>query len=215
MSVQAQPIISTSGSSLTVGELFESLIDRLAGTEPVEDLYSAIRITTDFLAHRLFLNGSQLLRQELTLSFPEGVNTAILPSGILGTIEPPFILHVEGTPGGDNLTPLPHGGRACYAGRTGKPERYEIVRNVLRLFPTPDQAYTVTFEASITPDHPTAPSDVLPFDSIFDYVYREMVILVMLQGGGAVLQADGFLKLTLDALDRNRTNRTVRWRYSF
>lgn len=198
---------------MTAGELYESLTTRIANSPaPVENLYSAIGIVSDYLATRLFSLGSKLLRKEVVLSYAAGVSKATLPSNLIGTVEAPFFLQ-NGITGGTNLDPLPADIRAYYAGRTGTPDYFEIVGNSLVLYPTPDQAYTVTFEASLYPDKPATVDEDVPFNGLFDYIFREVVILVMLQGGGAVLQADAFLTNTLDGIDRNRVSRKVSYRY--
>jgi len=198
---------------MTAGDLFESLTDRLTGTQPVEDVYSAIGIVSDYLATRLFALGSKLLRQEIQLTFDTGVNTAAFPANMIGTVEPPFALGVSGLKSGPDLEPLPRGLRSTYSGRTGRPDYFEIIGNSLVLYPTPEKAYAVTFEASMYPVKPVISSDAIPFNGLFDFIFREVVILVMLQGGGAVLQADGFLTKTLDGIDRNRSTRKVGYRY--
>ena len=170
---------------MTAGDLFETLTERLTGSKPVEDMYSAIGIVSD--------------------------NVAALPSSMIGTVEPPFVL--DDIQGGTNLEPFPRGLRSQYIGRTGPPDYHEIVGNTLVVYPTPDQAYTVTFEASMFPVKPTIATHLLPFNGLFDFIFREIVIMVMLQGGAAVIQADAFLTKTLDGIDRNRSTRKVRYRY--
>lgn len=196
---------------MTVGELFETLTGRLTKVAPVEDICSAVGIVSDHLSSRLFLQGSPLLRREVSLTFPAGVSTATMPFGTLGMVEPPFVLK-DISKGDVNLLGLESGERVKYVGQSYKPERYEIVGKTFRVFPTPDQTYKVVFEASVRPERPETFDDDLPFDGLFDHIFREVVLLVMLQGGSAVVQADAFLKGTFDAIDRNRANRTVRWR---
>jgi hypothetical protein len=197
---------------MTVGELFESLTTRLteAQTEPAEDIFSAVGIVSDYLATRLFLMESQLLRTVITLNFPTGVSTVFMPDGILGTIEPPFT--IESDKGTDNLTSLPIGSRARQTGETGQPRFYELIGRRFYVYPVPDQTYTVRFEGSKRPDRPTALTDDIPYDGLFDYVFREVVLLVMMNGGGAVATADAYLKENFDNLDKNRAKRTARFR---
>lgn len=198
---------------MTAGDLFETLTARLSGVQPVENMYSAIGIVSDYLATRLFALGSKLLREEVELLFDSGESTATLPPNLIGTIEAPFCLRAVTGPLVMNLEPLPRGFRAYYPNVTGPPDYYEILGSSLVLYPTPDRAYVVNFEASAYPVKPVVESDPLPYNGLFDYIFREVVILVMLQGGGAVLQADGFLAKTLDGLDRNRSTRKVSCRY--
>jgi len=197
---------------MTAGELYETLTNRFKGTPPVEDMYSAIGIVSDYLATRLFMLGSTLLRGEVALNYVIGVNTAILPLGLIGTIEPPFVLNAVGDPI-NTLEPLPRGLRSQFSGKTGTPQYFEISGNSLVLYPTPDQVCTVIFEASMPPVKPTKSGDAIPFNGLFDFIFREVVLLVMLQGGSAVMQADAYLARTLDSIDRNRSTRTVRYRY--
>lgn len=198
---------------MTAGDLYASLTDRLTGAPPVEDIYSAIGIVSDYLATRLFLLNSKLLRQEVTLEYAAEVNAAALPANMIGTVEPPFILNAVGQPGGTELYPLERGMRPQYVGYSRKPECYEIVGSTLVLYPTPDQACSVIFEASLFPAKPLIESGLIPFNGLFDFIFREVVLLVMMQGGSAVLQADPYLAKTLDGIDRNRSTRKVRYRY--
>ncbi len=198
---------------MTAGALYETLTGRFKDVPPVEDMYSAIGIVSDYLATRLFMLNSKLLRQEVSLGYTAGVNTSALPSNMIGTVEPPFVLNATGQPGGSELYPLERGARSQYVGYTGRPECYEIIGSTLALYPTPEKAYTVIFEASVFPAKPAVAADPLPFNGLFDFIFREVVLLVMLQGGAAVLQVDPYLAKTLDGIDRNRSTRKVRYRY--
>jgi hypothetical protein len=199
---------------MTAGELYESIISKFGDAPPVETMYSAIGIVSDYLASRLFMLGSDLLREEVSLAYEAGVNTADLPFGLIGTIELPFAVNSIGDRYAPELTPLPRGMRSILRGApNGTPRHFEITGDSLVLFPAPAQPCTVIFEASIPPEKPTMPSDDIPFNGLFDYIFREVVLLVMQQGGGAVMQADAYLTKTLDAVDRNRATRTVAYRY--
>ncbi len=198
---------------MTADSLYSSLTSRFTGKPPVEDMYSAIGIVSDYLSTRLFLNGSKLLNEEVSLRYASGVNSAGLPDNMLGTVEPPFVLNIIGQTGGIDLLPLPSGYRSSFVGVTGTPEYYEIKGADLFVYPTPNKASTVVFEASLAAIKPTTGTDLIPFNGLFDYIFREVVLLVMLQGGSAVMQADAYLSKTFDAIDRNRANRTVIPRY--
>lgn len=197
---------------MTAGELYGTLTGRFKDVPPVEDMYSAIGIVSDYLATRLFLTGSDLLREEVSLEYGVGVNTMALPYGLIGTIEPPYILNAAGD-GVGTLEPLPRGMRSRFVNKPGVPQYFEISGDALVLYPTPSLAYSVIFEASVPPEKPVGPNDDIPFNGLFDYIFREVVLLVMIQGGSAVMQADAYLSKTLDGIDRNRSTRKVGYRY--
>jgi hypothetical protein len=194
--------IGVTPQGITVQELFDRLLGRLAKTPAVGlSIVDMVNAVTPVIARRLQYLAMDLLEAETTISFTANIGARALPSGFRGIIGNPYIA-------ADNfqLQPL-NCSRAVYAGETGAPVRYEVRGSYLHLYPTPDETVAVTLTFSQEPDKVENMTDYLPYNAMFDEVYTEGVLRIAASGSTALVADPQFMAVLGNAVDAYHATR--------
>lgn len=194
--------IGISPQGVTVQELFDRLLGRLAKTPAVGlSFVEMVNAVTPVIARRLQSLSMDLLEAEATISFTANIGARALPSGFRGILGNPYI-------GDENRTLQPlNCSRAVFAGETGAPVRYEVRGSYLHLYPTPDEITAVTLAFSQEPDRVENMTDYLPYNGVFDEVYTEGVLRIAASGSTALVADPQFMAVLGNAVEAYHATR--------
>lgn len=139
--------------------------------QPAMSAIEAVNAGMDVLFRYLVSKGSDLVKADFSLEFAASDASKILPTDCRGLADKPQLTTMT-----EPLEPLQTQGRSAYYGQTGTPERYDIRGLNLLLYPVPDEACTVIGEYWQAPARVTAITGTLPYDGMFDEVFKEAIV---------------------------------------
>ena len=196
---------------MTAQELFDQLIPRLNCATPITVTFlDAINQTAAIIANRLVNEwGSDLVREETVLEFSAGNGIGSLPDGYLGVADDPYIA------GTTNTLVVAGAGASKNNQAPGSPSMYAILRNTIKLIPTPELNTRVVFEFFARPVPLTGMGDDLPFYGAMDFVIMDALLRIGAVGGFATAMPDyKYITDLVDDIARRRTPKKVSWKYS-
>jgi hypothetical protein len=182
----------------TVGELLTSLLPRIPKANISMSFLDAMQAALDIIVKRLWLKHSDLIKTPLNpdISVAAETDNFTLPSDYLGFVEPPFVTYGGAT---YQLQPLPPASRYSFP-EPGQPQYYELLGSTVYLYPTPDSSISVKGLYYMNPPKLTALSSTIPFNGLFDQVFRDVVLMVGGQGIAIIVQPqfEAFMRSQVD-----------------
>lgn len=198
---------------MTAQTLLDDILPKLGSSPPSGlSFFTMVNGITNLIVKRLWYHESDLVTKRGTVTINLDADNGTLPTDFLGLKGKPFVSGYL-----DPLEPLDES-RAIYDGEKGIPEKYEVMGTTLYVYPAASTATTLKLEYFFRPADLTALTDNIPFNDLFNDVYREAV--PRLNEQGFVLLSDPvFEKFVYDMVEsllpmRSKplpSNRKVQW----
>lgn len=164
---------------MTVDDILQSVLPRLAGTKPTCSIFDAIRGVQSIIVNLLLRRRSDLMVQPVDVDYASTDSSATLPDGFSSMAERPAVV------GGNLLSPLqgPAYGDLLTA---GDPLYYDVIGTAFTLYPPPAADVSVKIKAFVRPVAPAQLDAVIPFQGVFDEVYAYGAHAVMVNGPAVI-----------------------------
>ena len=138
---------------------------------PAMSAIEAVNAAMDILFKHLVTLGSDLVKADYELEFAISDASKALPDDCRGLAGKPQVTTMA-----KPLEPLVVENRAAYYGQSGVPECYDLRGFNLLLYPVPAEACTVIGEYWQTPTKATAMTSIIPYNGMFDEVFKEALV---------------------------------------
>lgn len=197
---------------MTTQQLFDRILRRMASAPPqTVNFMDAVNDVLEIVGTILLDFKSNMIRQEKVVSIVAGKSNYALPSNFWGMFAPPYIN--DSTNGPSELV-ISNGPVDFENNESTKPLAYEIIHvngsDSIRLFPVPDQAYTLKLAYNIKPVIEDM-ADELPFNGLFDSAIADILVRVGNSGGWSTISQDWpAIEQKVNLILRTRTPRTLR-----
>ena len=171
---------------MLVQQLIIDIFPKLSGNPIVTSLFSALATANNSIFARLMNYDSDLIKEDLDITIPADGNRVTLESDFRGLVDTPQIAGKK-----YYLSPLMDRDRAEYLAATAAPPtKYELRGFTFRVFPTPTEETSIVGTYYSKPADATTLSEALPYEGLFDQLFKDAVARIMLLGTSATIMAE-------------------------